>query len=203
MPSDVIVMAYLVLIVPVMVVMMVAAEIPEEEGIGDHEESIGIGPVAVPRIGVVEIRGGRVGVGLRINVGRAAGILIRGVDGNALLLRLIAVGRSAGRELVLGSGHAGLLLRFVGCPHIDGGHVADDSRADARLAKPAQIRVAYLGRKLQAMGSGVGQDRGVRRPGPGHSDELFDERSRPRGRRLRGGVSQKQAAASQKTKGDD
>src|SRR5215831_3902613 len=102
MPSQVIVVGYLVLIVPVVVVVMVAAEIPEEEGIRDGEKRVGIGPVAVPRIGVVEIRVGRVAVGLRINVGRAAGVLVRGVDRDGLLLRLIAVLRSHGRELVLG-----------------------------------------------------------------------------------------------------
>jgi len=204
MPLEVIVMADLVLIVPVVVMMMMmAAEIPEEEGIRDGEEGVGIGPVSVPRIGIVEIGRGRVDVGLGINVRRASGILIGRVDRHGLLLRLITVGRSTRQELAPGSGRARFLLGFVGCPHIDGGHVADDSRIDSRFPKPAQIAVTHLGRKLQAMGSGVGEDRGVRRTGPGHAHELFDERSRPRGRNLGGGrVSQEKAAASQKAKGD-
>jgi hypothetical protein len=204
MPLEAIVMADLVLIVPVVVMMMMAAEISEEERIRDGEEGVGIGPVSVPGIRIVVIGRGRVGVGLGISIRRAAGILIGGVDRDGLRLRLIAVGRSAGRDLVLGSGHSGFLLGFVGCPHIDGGHVADDSGADSRFPKPAQVGVVHLGRKLQPMGSGVGKDRGVGRTDPGHPHELFDQRCWLTGRNLGGGcVSQEQAAASHKTKGDE
>jgi hypothetical protein len=135
-----------------------------------HEEIKGIRVVAVAirRVVVVVIAGGiRVVVAVRIAAPVAVvvdlGVRIRGARMSRVLVG--AVGNI-------------LLRALTRSPHVEGRHVANDRLADSRISEPEEIVAAHFRGKFQAVRLGVGEDRYVRRPAFGQSDEILQERSR-------------------------
>jgi hypothetical protein len=82
-----------------------------------------------------------------------------------------------GRVLVGAGGDIHLYV-LIRSPNVDGRHIAEDRLADSRISEPPEIAVADLRRKFQAVRLGVGEDRDVRRPGLGQSDEILQKSSR-------------------------
>jgi hypothetical protein len=162
-------------------------ESTEKAAMIDEEiKRVRVVPVAVRRIVVVVVAGGiRAGVAVRVAAPVAVGV--------ALGVRI----RGARMSVLVGAVGNILLRALTRSPHVEGRHVANDHLADSRISEPEEIVVAYFRRKLQAVRLGVGEDRYVRRPTLGQSDEILQERSRfPRqGSRVR--ISDEHAATGQ------